>query len=54
MLMAKALNQFRQMNGSYPERVVLYRDGVGEGQMRAVSQIETEQILEAFAEAETE
>jgi len=31
MLMSKALSQFRQMNGTYPERVVLYRDGVGEG-----------------------
>ena len=30
-LMIKALKNFRQMNGSYPERVVLYRDGVGQG-----------------------
>lgn len=31
MLMTKALTQFKQMNGSYPDRVVLYRDGIGSG-----------------------
>ena len=54
MLMSKALSHFRLMNGTYPERVVLYRDGVGEGQMKAVSQLEVEQINAAFLEIETE
>lgn len=31
--MLKALEAFKKQNGKFPERVVFYRDGVGEGQV---------------------
>lgn len=42
------------MNGSYPERVVFYRDGIGHTQIRSICQIEIESINQAFAEVEVE
>ena len=39
------------MNGSLPERIVVFRDGVGDGQMHTVSEYEVPQIsscLEGF------
>jgi hypothetical protein len=29
--MAKALEAFKKANQAYPERMIFYRDGVGEG-----------------------
>jgi aubergine-like protein len=54
MLMGKALLNFKQMNGTYPERVILYRDGIGSGKMKGICSIEIEQIYQAFAEIECE
>jgi hypothetical protein len=54
MLMGKALQNFKQMNGVYPERVVLYRDGIGSGKMKSICSIEIEQIYQAFFEIECE
>jgi aubergine len=31
--MTKALEAFKKANGNYPERMIFYRDGVGEGQV---------------------
>lgn len=33
--MTNALRQFHKTNGSLPERIVVYRDGVGDGQVNA-------------------
>ena len=35
------------MNGDLPERIFVYRDGVGDGQLPAVVEHEVQQILEA-------
>ena len=32
--MAAALRKFAEVNGSLPERIMVYRDGVGDGQVR--------------------
>jgi aubergine-like protein len=40
--MEKAVNKFKVANGVHPERVILYRDGVGEGQVQTVCSIEIE------------
>ena len=31
--MSKALRKYHEFNGSFPERIVVYRDGVGDGQV---------------------
>ena len=36
------------MNGCFPERVVVYRDGVGDGQIAQVKNMEVVKIKEAF------
>jgi aubergine len=47
---ADALNEFKKKNGAFPKRVVIYRDGVGTGQMGAVSTIEVPQLKAAISE----
>lgn len=34
--MTKAVEAFKKANGSYPTRIIFYRDGVGEGQVAAI------------------
>jgi hypothetical protein len=38
--MANAVEAFKKANGSYPERLIFYRDGVGEGQVQGVCKAE--------------
>lgn len=47
--MTKALEAFKKANGNYPERMVFYRDGVGEGQVLGICQPEIDQIKLAIA-----
>jgi aubergine-like protein len=48
--MTKALEAFKRANnGTYPERVIFYRDGVGEGQVAGICRPEVDQIKAAFA-----
>jgi aubergine-like protein len=48
--MTKALESFKKANnGAYPERVIFYRDGVGEGQVAGICRPEVDQIKAAFA-----
>lgn len=35
------------MNGTLPSRIIVYRDGVGDGQLPAVVEHEVPQLLEA-------
>lgn len=40
----KALQEYRRLHGTLPARIILYRDGVGEGQFHQVAKIESEMI----------
>lgn len=35
-LASEALTEFKKKNGYYPENVIIYRDGVGDSQRKAV------------------
>lgn len=48
-VMTKALENFKKANGATPKNIILYRDGVGEGQAKAVCSVEMEQINAAIA-----
>lgn len=37
-----------QVNNSLPDRIVVFRDGVGDGQMNTVSQYEVPQMMSCF------
>ena len=39
---------YQNKNGSLPDRIVVYRDGVSEGQIQHVYDVEVPQILETF------
>ncbi|XP_052219954.1 piwi-like protein 1 [Dreissena polymorpha] len=43
-----ALEKYHEVNKCLPERIVVYRDGVGDGQLSAVYDHELPQMLEAF------
>jgi len=45
---ADALAKFKQINGVLPSKIIMYRDGVGEGQTSAVVFHEIPQIQECF------
>lgn len=49
--MEKAIKKFTQANGTAPARIILYRDGVGEGQVQTVCSIEIDQIKQAMKNA---
>lgn len=42
----KALKEFRKIHASLPQKIVIYRDGVGEGQLQFVLEHEVAQIKE--------
>ncbi|XP_069136145.1 piwi-like protein 1 [Argopecten irradians] len=43
-----ALRQYHQVNGRLPEKIVIYRDGVGDGQLPAVYEHEMPQVVDAI------
>ncbi|XP_046635666.1 piwi-like protein Siwi isoform X2 [Daphnia pulicaria] len=45
--MLKSLKAYQTANGSYPEKIIVYRDGVGAGDIQTVLDIELEGIQEA-------
>jgi len=45
--MTAALRKWHQVNNGLPERIMVYRDGVGDGQLSAVFEHECSQILDA-------
>jgi len=47
--MVSALNAFKKNNGTYPARIIFYRDGVGEGQVQGICVPEIEQIKAALS-----
>lgn len=46
--MAKALHQFLEINGSLPAKILFFRDGVGDGQIRFVLDTELVTLKEAI------
>jgi len=44
----KCLDAFKKANGCLPERIILYRDGVGEGQIQYVLESEVSQMRDAI------
>lgn len=42
--MIKALNTFKKYNNCYPKKIVVYRDGVGEGQLQFVHTHEVNEV----------
>ena len=49
-MMVQAIKHYQQVNGYLPERIVFYRDGVGEGQLQLVVDSEVQGILRVFKE----
>ncbi|CAH1233753.1 PIWIL1 [Branchiostoma lanceolatum] len=43
-----ALKKYNELNMNLPDRVIFYRDGVGDGQLAAVVEHEIPQVLETF------
>ncbi|XP_061163361.1 piwi-like protein 1 isoform X1 [Saccostrea echinata] len=43
-----ALEKYHEVNGALPERIIVFRDGVGDGQLRAVYEHEVPQLNECF------
>lgn len=43
-----AIENYRRVNGKPPEKIIIYRDGVGDGQLRSVMESEIPQIQKAF------
>ena len=47
----KALRKYKEVNGTYPERIIMYRDGVGDGQIPYVKETEVASIESCFKAA---
>jgi len=48
VLVVASLKKYNEINGCLPERIVIYRDGVGDGQLNAVIDHEIPQLKECF------
>nr|AZB49329.1 piwi-like protein [Halisarca dujardinii] len=46
--MNKALTKYHQANQQLPERIIVFRDGVGDGQMKFLLEMEVPQMLACF------
>lgn len=49
-----ALLKYREVNGTFPSYVLVYRDGVSDGQFDVVREMEIPQLKRAFLEVDTE
>jgi len=45
---AGALKNYYRINGMLPDRVIVFRDGVGDGQLETVHEHEVRQLLDCF------
>lgn len=48
--MVKAVRKYHELNRTFPERIIIYRDGVGDGQIPFVVEHEVKTIRKALAE----
>lgn len=44
-----SINAYKKHNGSYPNRIIVYRDGVGDGQIDTIRNYEVKQLLSTIA-----
>ncbi|MBZ3880721.1 Piwi-like protein 4 [Sciurus carolinensis] len=51
VFMTGALNKWYKLNHSLPARVIVYRDGVGDGQLKTVVEYEVPQLLSSVTES---
>nr|ASW22511.1 piwi2 [Nematostella vectensis] len=49
MLLIKGIRKWHDVNNALPERIIVYRDGVGDGQLKVVAGYEVQQFEECFA-----
>jgi len=42
------LNKYNERNQTFPDRIIIYRDGVSDGQLDAVADFEVPQIKKSF------
>ncbi|CDW87091.1 macronuclear development protein 1 [Stylonychia lemnae] len=52
VLIEKALRKFQKVAGIFPEKIIFYRDGVGDKQLESVSSMEIGQIMSALKDLE--
>ena len=45
-----ALRKYQEINNDLPERIIIYRDGVGDGQLKLVVEHEVAQLKASFQE----
>ncbi|KAI4478134.1 hypothetical protein M0804_012092 [Polistes exclamans] len=43
-----AIDEYKKRNGNYPSRIIVYRDGVGDGQIEVITNYEVKQLLITF------
>lgn len=43
-----------QMNGTFPKRIIIFRDGVGDGQLKTVRDFELPQFVRLFSRISSE
>ncbi|KAG8178643.1 hypothetical protein JTE90_010554 [Oedothorax gibbosus] len=48
VLFLEAIRKYFQVNHKLPDRIIMYRDGVGDGQMEMISKYEVEQMNSCF------
>jgi len=47
-LVSGALKNYYRVNSTLPDRIIVFRDGVGDGQLETVHEHEVRQLLECF------
>lgn len=47
-----ALKEYYRFNNCLPSRIIVYRDGVGDGQLHSVVNYEVEQIIDSIRSLE--
>ncbi|CAG0881821.1 unnamed protein product [Cyprideis torosa] len=50
MAIEKCLDAYHALNGAYPEKIIFYRDGVGEGQIDQVKDVEVAMLIQRIHE----
>lgn len=48
MLFLAALRKYQEINSTLPDRIIIFRDGVGDGQLQYVVEHEVSQLLQSF------
>ncbi|KAM4047113.1 piwi-like protein 4 [Anomaloglossus baeobatrachus] len=53
MFMKGAIEKWQKINNDFPSRIIIYRDGVGDGQLQMLFDYEIPQLLGSFKESQT-